>query len=158
MNKRRLFPACLLLLAACWLCLPALQAQQPTSIRFKNDRYQQPQQQKVPTSTKSPEVAADAPAGSKFCHFCQGDMQQIEQVKLLMHELKTNALNPQYDWQWALKMLYSSPHVMKTPIMDPTFPIILRSGDAQGDQQAYNEAKEAWIKQYPERYQALKKR
>ncbi len=92
------------------------------------------------------------------CSNCsqQWDLLNKSDVLALKSEIETHALDPNYAWKAKLKFLYSSPHVMKTLIMDPTFPLIILSGDETADIKAYNQAKTDWVANYPERYKALK--
>jgi hypothetical protein len=60
--------------------------------------------------------------------------------------MKANANNASYDMTASLKKLKSSPEVMYPfSKFDPTFPLVLRTGDAQSDKLAYNKAKQNWL-------------
>ena len=72
--------------------------------------------------------------------------QSKEQMADLYAEMKANVSNASYDMSASLKKLKSSSEVMY-PLnkFDPTFPLVLRTGDAQSDNLAYNKAKQNWL-------------
>lgn len=144
-----------------WLS-PAVLAQSSPSSGTSFGRAYPPSQLEVPASqAKSARYQSPSPhqkeAQLTGCQACSGQMSNRQDVLALKAEIEARAQDPDFDWQSALKRIYSSSHVLKVPIMDPTFPIVLSTGDKARDQQAYQQAKAAWVRQYPERYEALKR-
>lgn len=143
---------CVWLILGFCICVTSMKAQD-REIRINSNRTFKSQQSDIQkVQLKTQKVTSDK------CLDCESkwNMLAIEDVKALKAEIETHKDDPNYQWKHKLKYIYSSPHVMQVPVMDPTFPIIILTGDSKVDMQAYNQAKKEWVQRYPDRYKALK--
>ena len=157
MNKHNCMRFLLLLLMSS-LGSPFVYAQQAVSMRYAKKAKEQTSPKTDKRSEKEQALNLSTISTEADCLDCSTtwDLKNKADVSALKHEIETHALDESYEWKAKLKFLYSSPHVMKTLIMDPTFPIIIMSGDKAADLKAYNQAKTEWVRKYPARYEALK--
>ncbi len=73
-----------------------------------------------------------------------------------MEEIRKNQNNPTFDLKSAQKELLRSPYVAKGLFeLDATYPLYVLSGDKQQDVAEMKRLKMEWIKNNPERYQAI---
>lgn len=82
--------------------------------------------------------------------------QTRENAIILMEEIRHNQHNPAYNLKAAQTALLRSPYVAKGLFeMDPTYPLYILTGDKTKDATEMKRLKLEWIKNNPERYQAI---